>query len=118
MTAFTLDPARTPAQAVRLDAFIIPEAARQPFLARMATNLAFIRTLPGFQGHVVLEKQRGEGTYNLVTLATWDSQAALDAAGREVRAYYQRIGFDLPGALKAWGVALVRGDYDAPAGLQ
>lgn len=117
MTAFTLDPGRTPAQAVRLDAFLLPEAARAPFLERMAENLAFLRTLPGFQGHVVLEKRRGEGAYNLVTLATWDSQEALDAAGLAVRAHHQQLGLDLAGTLAGWGVQLVRADYAAPAGL-
>ncbi len=111
MTPFTLDPARTPAPAVRLDAFILPEAARAPFLARMEENLAFIRTLPGFQGHVVLEKQAGEGAFDLVTLATWDSPEALEAAGRAVRAHHQQRGLDLPGLLAGWGVQMVRADY-------
>jgi heme-degrading monooxygenase HmoA len=117
MTAFTIDPGRSPAQVVRLDAFILPEAARAPFLARMATNMAFLRTLPGFQGHVVLEKRAGEGAYNLVTLATWDSQVALDAAGLAVRAYYQQLGLDLASTLAGWGVQMMRADYEAPAGL-
>jgi hypothetical protein len=39
-------------------------------------------------------------------------------AGKEVRSYYQRIGFDMAGALKRWGVELVRADYEAPAKLQ
>jgi len=117
MTAFTLDPARTPAQAVRLDAFILPEAARAAFLAQMAANLAFIRTLPGFQGHVVLEKRAGEGAFNLVTLATWESPEALEAAGKAVRAHYQQRGLDLSGLLAGWGVQMVRADYGVPAGL-
>lgn len=116
MTAFTLDPGRTPAPAIRLDGFLVPDAARAPFLARMEANLAFIRTLPGFQGHVVLEKRAGEGAFDLVTLATWDSQEALDAAGREVRAHAQRMGLDLARSLAEWGVQMTRGEYGMPAG--
>ncbi|GLH72680.1 hypothetical protein GETHLI_11820 [Geothrix limicola] len=102
----------------RIDSFILPEAAREEFLSAMHQNMAFIRTLPGFQGHRVFEKKAGDGPYNLVTLATWESREALEAAGKEVRAYYQRMGFDMPGLLKRWGVVMVRADYEAPAGLQ
>ena len=116
MTPITLDPGRTPAPAVRLDGFLVPDAARAPFLAQMAANLAFIRTLPGFQGHVVLEKRAGEGAFDLVTLATWDSPEALDAAGKAVRAHTQRLGFDLASTLADWGVQMTRGEYGMLAG--
>lgn len=112
-------PAPHPAQALfRIDSFTLPEASREAFLSAMHQNMAFIRTLPGFQGHRVFEKQAGEAPYNLVTVATWESREALEAAGREVRAHYQRIGFDMPEALKRWGVVMLRADYGAPADLQ
>jgi heme-degrading monooxygenase HmoA len=118
MAGLELDPHHHPGQRFRLDSFSIPDAAREGFEAAMKRNLAFIRTLPGFGGHVVLEKQSGDSSFNLVTLAVWESQEALDRAGAEVRAHYERIGFDMAGALRGWGVELVRADYDAPPSLQ
>ena len=50
-----------------------------------------------------------------MTLAAWASREAYEDAGREVRAHYQRLGFDLPAALKRWGVEMVRGTYQAAA---
>jgi heme-degrading monooxygenase HmoA len=113
-----LDPYRLPRQRFRLDSFSIPEAAREAFEAAMKRNLAFIHTLPGFCGHVAFEKRAGDSSFNLVTLAAWESEEALERAGAEVRAHYERIGFDMAGMLKCWGVDLVRSDYEAPPSLQ
>lgn len=107
-----------PELVVRIDSFTLPETARAEFTAAMHRNLAFIRTLEGFRGHRVFEKRAGDSAYNLVTLAAWESPAALEQAGKEVRAYYQRLGFDMPATLKRWGAQLVRADYGTPADLQ
>ncbi|WP_243382457.1 antibiotic biosynthesis monooxygenase [Geothrix alkalitolerans] len=113
MSPFSLDLDREPGLCFLHDAFTVPEAARAAFTDRMQQNLAFIRTLPGFRGHLVLEQRDGASAFNLVTLAAWASRDAYEAAGREVRAHYQRLGFDLPAALKGWGVEMVRGIYQA-----
>ena len=118
MPDVTIDPDRHPGLCYRIDAFVVPDAARAELEATMRRNMAFIRTLEGFHGHVVFVKRSGASAFNLVTIATWESQDAIERAGAEVRAYYQRIGFDMPAALQRWGVELVRADYDAPADLQ
>lgn len=118
MSAFTIDLDRDPEPYFRIDSFVVPETARAEFEATMRRNRAFIRTLQGFHGHVAFEKRDGASAFNLVTIAAWESREALERAGADVRAYYQRIGFDMPAALKAWGVELVRADYDAPVDLQ
>ena len=115
MSTFTLDLGREPELYFLHDCFVVPEADRAAFTDQMQQNLAFIRTLPGFRGHLVLEQRDGASTFNLVTLAAWASREAYENAGREVRAHYQRLGFDLPGALKRWGVEMVRGTYQAAA---
>lgn len=113
MSDFFLDLDREPGLYFLHDCFVVPEAARAAFMDRMQQNLAFIRTLPGFRGHLVLDQRDGASSFNLVTLAAWASREAYEAAGREVRAQYQRLGFDLPAALKDWGVEMVRGTYQA-----
>jgi heme-degrading monooxygenase HmoA len=118
MTALTIDLDTYPDRTFRIDAFDVPAAARGEFEAAMHRNLAFLTTLPGFVGHVVFEKAAGPSTFNIVTIATWESREAQEAAGARVREYYQRIGFDLPAALSRWGVKAELGNYSAPATLQ
>jgi hypothetical protein len=113
MSTFTFDLDREPGLYFLHDCFVVPEADRAAFTDRMEQNLAFIRTLPGFRGHLVLEQRDGASAFNLVTLAAWASREAYEDAGREVRAHYQRLGFDLPAALKRWGVEMVRATYQA-----
>jgi len=118
MTSLDLDPHRRPGQRFRLDSFSIPDEAREAFEAAMRRNMAFIRTLPGFCGHLAFEKRAGDSPFNLVTLAVWESQEALERAGAEVRAHHAQIGFDMAGMLRRWGIELVRADFEAPPSLQ
>ena len=102
----------------RIDNFSVPDAAREEFEAAMRRNMAFIETLPGFLGHVVFEKTGGPTTFNIATMAVWENKEALEKASVEVRAYYQKIGFDTASALAQWGVKAEIGTFSAPRRLQ
>lgn len=65
---------------------------------------AFLRTLPGFRGHAVYVKSARPSRFDVVTVATWESQAAVDHAVGQVRAHHGRIGFDPAAAMARWGV--------------
>ncbi len=97
--------------AFRVDSFSIPDAVRGEFEAAMRRNLAFIETLPGFRGHVVLERTSGPTSFNVVTIAAWENEEALDMAGVEVRSFYQRIGFDRPAMIERWGARAELGNF-------
>lgn len=107
----------------RIDSFEVPAASRMEFDTAMKRNLSFIQTMPGFRGHMVFEKISGPSTFNVVTLAAWQDQAALDSAGERVRDYYKSIGFDMASVIARWGVHASIGNYasaldaarDAPA---
>jgi hypothetical protein len=99
---------------VLVDRFVVPLAARTEFEAAMRRNTAFISSLPGFLGHLVLERERDATHRELITVVAWRDSSAIEHARQEVRAYYQRIGFDMPGALERWGVTLERGTYGGP----
>ncbi len=58
----------------RIDNFSVPDAAREEFEAAMRRNLTFIRTLPGFLGHVVFEKRGGPTAFNIATIAVWENK--------------------------------------------
>lgn len=102
----------------RIDAFNIPASSRAEFEAAMRRNLAFLEKLPGFLNHIVFEKTTGPTDFNLITIAVWESQEAIAAAGEKVRAYYQSIGFDVQATLARLGITASLGYYNAPPALQ
>jgi heme oxygenase (mycobilin-producing) len=101
-----------------IDTFTVPQAARPEFEAAMRRNRAFIRGLAGFRGDAVFVRQQGNATFEIATIAAWESPAVIAAARAEVEAFYARIGFDMPAALASWGVTLQRAICSAPADLQ
>ena len=113
-----IDARRAPDGLFLIDTFTVPAAAREDFEAAMRRNREYIRTLDGFRGDAVFERRQGDATFDLVTIVAWDSPAALARAKEQVGAFYQRIGFDMPAALRRWGVTLQRAICDAPPRLQ
>ena len=112
MPSFTLDFAKHPQLRFRIDSFSVPAASRAAFEAAMQRNLAFIQTLPGFVGHLVFDKASGPSSFNIVTIAAWESPKAIEKAIRAVRHYYEDIGFNPSEATARWGVAAEIGEYD------
>jgi heme-degrading monooxygenase HmoA len=110
---FTIDLQAHPDLQFRIDAFAVPASARAEFERAMDRNLAFIKTLPGYMSHLVFEKTSGPTTFDIVTIAVWESPEAVAAAGERVRAYYQSIGFDLPAQLARLGITASLGNYHA-----
>jgi len=99
---------------LRIDCFSVPREARREFDAAMRRNLDFIRTLPGLREHLVFEKAGGSTAFDVVTIAVWESQEAIDRAGERVRDHYRAIGFDLPAALARWKARAEVGVFRAP----
>ena len=118
MHAVQIDLENDPNQCFRVDSFFVPDAARAEFEAQMRQNFAFIVKQPGFRGHVVFEKTSGPGTFNIVTIAVWESSEAIEKAGIAVRAHYQKVGFDMPAMLARWGVKAELGNFNAPREMQ
>jgi hypothetical protein len=111
MPTFTLDFEKHPHLRFRIDTFAVPASARADFHAAMQRNFAFIRTLPGFLWHLVFEKASGPSTFNIVTIAVWESPEAIEKAIAAVRDYYERIGFNPSAATVEWGVISEMGQY-------
>jgi len=105
---------QNPDARVLVDRFVIPVGARGEFEAAMRRNTAFISRQPGFLGHLVLERERDPAHREVITVVGWKDAAAFEHARQQVPAYYQQIGFDMPAALKRWGVTLDRGVFSAP----
>jgi heme-degrading monooxygenase HmoA len=111
MPAFTLDFEKHPQLRFRIDNFSVPASARADFQAAMQRNFAFIQTLPGFLWHLVFEKASGSSTFNIVTIAVWESPEAIEKAIAGVRNYYEKIGFNPGTATAEWGVTSEVGQY-------
>lgn len=114
----TIDLETNPGLQFRIDSFNVPAESRGEFVQAMQRNLAFVETLPGFLGHVVFEKTSGPTSFNLATIAVWESAEAIGAAAANVREYYRSIGFDVQETLARLGIKAEIGNYEAPAGLQ
>jgi len=109
--ALTAEIENDPNLVFRIDSFTVPEASREEFEGAMHRNLAFLETLPGFRGHLVFRKTSGPSAFDVVTLAVWERGAA-ERAAAEVRAYYQRIGFDPAASMARWRVRGELGNYE------
>jgi|SRR5262245_26571499 len=111
MTVLTLDFAQHRNLRFRIDSFSVPTSSRADFEAAMKRNMAFIETLPGFVWHLAFVKASGPSSFNIVTVAVWESPEAIEKALVEVRQFYERIGFDPAEAIKRWGVTAEIGQY-------
>jgi len=116
-SAPVIDARRAPEGVYLVDTFTVPAAAREEFEAAMRRNREYIRTLDGFRGDTVLVRTQGE-SFDVATIAVWDSPAAIAQAKQQVAAFYERIGFDMPSAIARWGVTLKRTICEAPPALQ
>jgi hypothetical protein len=118
-----LDPVTTdllanPKLQFRIDAFLVPAEALTEFQSSMRRNRAFIADLPGFVDHLVFEKIGGPSCFDILTIAIWESAAAVAAASDSVQAYYRSIGFDPDATFARLGITAHLGFYRAPPALQ
>ena len=78
----------------RVDKFVVPAAAREEFLRRVEETHQLLRRQPGFIRDAILEQVSGPGRFNIVTIAEWESQEAIDAARTVVSKAQVERGFD------------------------
>lgn len=114
---YVLDSSRAPEGVYLVDTFLVPAGVRAEFEAAMRRNRKYIRTLAGFRGDVVLVRKQGEA-FDIATIAVWENEAAIAQARAQVSAFYERIGFDMPGTVARWGVTFQRAICEAPVTLQ
>lgn len=92
-----MDTGKASAQAehiYRVDKFAVPKDACAEFLDNVKRIHAFLRTQPGLVRDSVLEQSSGNGEFNIVTIAEWESQAAVDNARAAVAAMHAQHNFN------------------------
>ena len=81
-------------QKVLIDTFVIPEESKPMFLDQSRKVQAFLQTLPGFVEGFLHERIDGNGRFNVVTTAVWESDAAYENARKATLEEFRRSGFD------------------------
>jgi heme-degrading monooxygenase HmoA len=69
---------------ILIDKFIVPETSKASFLESAHKVQRFLKTLPGFVEGFLYEKKEGEGQYNYMTTAVWESEGAFNDAKKAV----------------------------------
>jgi heme-degrading monooxygenase HmoA len=95
-------------QKVLIDTFVVPEESRSVFLDRSRQVQAFLRTLPGFVEGFLHERVEGNGRFNVVTTAVWESEAAYKNARELAAKEFQRAGFNPQETMKQLKVEVER----------
>ncbi|NIC04854.1 antibiotic biosynthesis monooxygenase family protein [Billgrantia bachuensis] len=88
----------------RVDKFSVPEAAREEFLKRVHDTHQVLRRQPGFIRDSLLEQVAGSGRFNIVTIAEWENQEAIDAARLAVTKAHREKGFDPQESMARLGI--------------
>lgn len=88
----------------RVDKFIVPETARVEFLRRVHETHQVLRRQPGFIRDALLEQVSGPGKFNIVTVAEWESQAAIDTARAAVMNAHAESGFNVQETIVRLGI--------------
>ena len=94
-----------------IDRFTMPENALPEFTERMEFNRNFLRTLPGFIRDDAYESRDDQGNILCITVAVWESTAAVHNAKEQVEAEYKKINFDMPAMLERLDIRMERGLY-------
>ena len=96
---------------VLIDTFIVPEKSRSEFSANVRRSAEFLRTLPGYVEGFVYEKIDGDGPYDFVTTAVWQSDEAFGNARKAAAAHFQQVGFNPQEIVKRLEVEMQRAIY-------
>ncbi|WP_183564264.1 antibiotic biosynthesis monooxygenase [Mucilaginibacter sp. SP1R1] len=94
-----------------IDKFIIPQHAEQEFTERMIINRDFIKNLPGFIKDEAYSRHDEAGNLVCITVASWQSEAALNLAKAAVQAEYERTGFNPAAMLARLNITMQRYTY-------
>lgn len=95
----------------RVDRFNVPVSARSEFLKRVTDTHKLLSRQKGFVRDYLLEQSSGPGEFNLVTLAEWESQDAIEAAREAVAELHRQLGFDPREIFGRLGIRAELGNY-------
>ncbi|HZS04009.1 MAG TPA: antibiotic biosynthesis monooxygenase [Blastocatellia bacterium] len=95
----------------RVHKFVVPEHARDEFLAKVWKTHELLRTLPGFVRDLVLEQSSGPGEFNFVTLVEWAGASDVENAKAAVMALHKEMNFSPQELFARLGIKADLADY-------
>lgn len=72
---------------------------------------AILKQQPGFVRDLLLEQTAGPGRFNIVTIAEWESQTAVDQAREAVAVAHRQIDFRPQELVERLGIQADLGNY-------
>lgn len=100
-----------PSPIYRINKFIVPQAARDEFLATVIKPThEMLRRQPGVVRDMVLEQVSGPGEFNIVAVVEFAGADAVPPIAAAVAEFHRRIGVD-PSLTKRLGVLSDQGNY-------
>ncbi|HXH06570.1 MAG TPA: antibiotic biosynthesis monooxygenase family protein [Vicinamibacterales bacterium] len=94
----------------RVEKFVVPQAARDEFLKRIHDTHHVLRRQPGFIQDALLEQIAGPGRFNIVTIAEWESEEAIEASRGVVARAHEEAGFNPRETIARLGIEADIGD--------
>ena len=95
----------------RVDRFHVPNAAREEFLQRVSATHKILAHQRGFVRDLLLEQPAGPDGFNLVTMAEWESQEAVERAREAIAELHRQLGFDPRDLIRRLGIRAEMGGY-------
>lgn len=95
----------------RVDRFNVPSSARKEFLRRVTDTHKLLALQRGFVRDFLLEQAAGPDGFNLVTMAEWESQEAVEGARNAVAELHRQLGFDPREMFSRLGIRAELGNF-------
>lgn len=95
----------------RLDRFVVPNTAREEFLARVKATHQILNEQPGFIQDFLLEQPVDENTFALATLVEWENASFIENARAVVKEMHQKTGFNAQETIARLGIKAELGTY-------
>ena len=88
----------------RVDRFVVPSQALEPFMARLRVTQRLLDEREGCRQNLVLAGAPEGDTIGVVTIVEWASGDAMRAARLAMQAHYAREGFDPAAFIQQLGI--------------
>jgi heme-degrading monooxygenase HmoA len=95
----------------RLDKFVVPNQAREEFLAKVSKTHELLKDQPVFIQDFLLEQPSTSEEFNFVTLVEWQDAKSVENARAAVMAMHKSIGFNAQEMFTRLGIKADLGNY-------